>query len=137
MVADGWVARISFSTLCETALLPPMTKIALASSRLSSLAVSLESDLGSVSKIGALRCPAREEAASASGKSVPDATTAALDGGAERNAALDTIPIVSYLVLPEILVIDVAAALAVRLVPANVTEAMKMHDNAAAIFLSE
>lgn len=58
-------------------------------------------------------------------------------GGAERNAALDTIPIVSYLVLPEILVIDVAAALAVRLVPANVTEAMKMHDNAAAIFLSE
>lgn len=93
--------------------------------------------MGSVSKIGALRCPAREEAASASGKSVPDATTAALDGGAEGNADLDTIPIVSYLVLPEILVIDVAAALAVRLVPANVTEAMKMHDNAAAIFLSE
>lgn len=90
--------------------------------------------MGSVSRIGALRCPAREEAASASGKLLPDVTTAALDA-AEGNAVCDTIAMVSYLVLPDILVIDVADALAVNPVPAKAAEAKKMLDNTAVILL--
>ena len=42
---------------------------------------------------------------------------------------------VSYLVLPDILVIDVADALAVNPVPAKAAEAKKMLDNTAVILL--
>lgn len=78
--------------------------------------------------------PCEEEAASASGKLLPDAITAALDA-AEGNAVCDTIAMVSYLVLPDILVIDVADASAINPVPAKAAEAKKMLDNTAVILL--
>ena len=104
----------------------------LTSSRSSSLTVALEGVLGSVSRIGALRYPARDEAASASGKLFPDATTAAPDA-AEGSA--DTIAMVSYLVLPDIRVIDVADASAINPVPAKAAEVRKTLDSTAVILL--
>lgn len=92
--------------------------------------------MGSVSRIGALRCPAREEAASASGKLLPDATTATLDV-VEGNAVCDTISMVSYLVLPDILVIDVADALAINPAPAKAAEVKKTLDSTAVILLKQ
>ena len=106
----------------------------LTSSRSSSLTVALEGVLGSVSRIGALRYPARDEAASASGKLFPDATTAAPDA-AEGSAVCDTIAMVSYLVLPDIRVIDVADASAINPVPAKAAEVRKTLDSTAVILL--
>ena len=90
--------------------------------------------MGSVSRIGALRHPARDEAASASGKLFPDATTAAPDA-AEGSAVCDTIAMVSYLVLPDIRVIDVADASAINPVPAKAAEVRKTLDSTAVILL--
>lgn len=53
----------------------------------------------------------------------------------QKGMRCDTIAMVSYLVLPDILVIDVADALAVNPVPAKAAEAKKMLDNTAVILL--